>query len=184
MGGDAGVSGDESIGFSTPAVGQLPWQQGQRVPTATADAVAEGEGLGPSVQRSSPVCLHPGLPGAQQTVGGTSLQPLGIPRLRSSLFSAFPIHLSHRSSSATAVALLYPPSPPGHVVSELVKRCFLERGGFEGKSEFRGQCLAVSVCCSWKQPEAFLREAKGLKVGVFHGAKAVELLPSANPPPL
>lgn len=44
VGGDGVVSREESIGFSTPAVGQLPWQQGQRVPTATADAVAEGEG--------------------------------------------------------------------------------------------------------------------------------------------
>lgn len=50
------VSGEESIGFFTPAAGQLPWQQGQRVPTATADAVTEGDGLGPSVQASSPVC--------------------------------------------------------------------------------------------------------------------------------
>lgn len=56
VGGDGVVSREESIGFSTPAVGQLPWQQGQRVPTATADAVTEGEGLRPLVQASSPVC--------------------------------------------------------------------------------------------------------------------------------
>lgn len=85
------VSGGESIGFFTPAAGQLPRQQGQRVPTATADAVTEGDGLGPSAQASSPACCvstfaillypdsHPGFPGAQAGSGGTSHQPLGIP---------------------------------------------------------------------------------------------------------
>lgn len=84
------VSGKESIGFFTPAAGQLPQQQGQRVPTATADAVTEGDGLGPLVQASSPVCCvstfaillypdsHLGFPGAQAGSGGSSCQPLGI----------------------------------------------------------------------------------------------------------
>lgn len=139
-----GVSGEESIGFFTPAAGQLPRQQGQRVPTAPADAVAEGEGLGPWAQAGSPGCCgstfatllspdsHPAFPGVQVPVSSLwafhhPLEPrpsvlvFCLPHLPCSLKSE--VLLGHCCGHLLSDTV---PTPiPSHVVSELVKRCFL-----------------------------------------------------------
>ena len=65
--GDGGVSREESVGFSTPAAGWLPWRQGQRAPTATAELWAGG-GVGTMGPACSPVSLVP--TGSQSPSGG------------------------------------------------------------------------------------------------------------------